>query len=143
MESLHLFKAAKFSKYSDLDPHSDWRIQNKSTLICKRKYGCKKYFLQSFLIRTITGSYELTKGFDIGLHWIRIRHHITVNGSAKMLENPGKSVLICSDFCLNQKKKSLQSWTHVSIILLGVAYTIRVCPYLWTRTQLESGIILM
>ena len=103
---MHTFQmGTKFGKYLnlDLDPHPDWRIQNKSTLICKRKHGCKKYFLQSFLIWAITSSYELTKeGFDI--HWIRIRHHITANESAKMLENPGKSVLIRMIFVWTKKK---------------------------------------
>ena len=62
-----------------------------------------------------------------------------MNESTKMLENPGKSVLIRMIFVWTKKKK--QSRTHVSIILL--AYTIRVRPYLWMRTQLVSTIILM
>ena len=56
--------------------------------------GARNIFFQVFQRAIInTCPYELTKeGFDI--HLIRIRHHITVNESAKMLENPGKSILI-------------------------------------------------
>ena len=87
-----------FGKYlnSDLDPHPHWWIQNKSTV--NVSHGCKKYFLQSFLIRAITNtsSYALTKeGFDI--HLIRIRHHITVHESAMMREIQ----VNLHDFCLN------------------------------------------
>ena len=93
---------------SDLDPHSDWRIQNKS--IVNVSHGCKKYFLLSFLIRAITNtsSYELTKEwFDIHLIWVW--HHKTVNESAKMLENPSKSILIGMIFVWTKKKKKKQS----------------------------------